>query len=220
MPSSDEIYHLLRGEILCLTLQPGQAIAEGELARRFAVSRTPVRAALGRLKAEKLVEVFPQKGTFVAPVDWDFVRQLIYMRCSVELRMADMLCASPKKEMLSELRQNLHRQELLLKAGGSPMEYYQIDTRFHQIYFTHCEMEAVWRIFRQFHANYTRFRLMDIQESGLQQQFYQEHCRMVQLMEEGEPEKLRQLLQRHLESGFARMAQRAQKAENGSQKEE
>ena len=82
MASSDEIYHTLRSEILSLTLAPGQLIAEAELARRFGVSRTPVRTALSRLQADKLVEVFPQKGTYVAPVDWDFVRQLIYMRCA------------------------------------------------------------------------------------------------------------------------------------------
>lgn len=204
MPSSEEIYRTLRGEILSLQLKPGQPIAEGELARRFSVSRTPVRTALFRLKGEKLVEVFPQKGTFVAPVDWDFVRQLIYMRCSVELRLCDKLCDAPSPPMLSELKKNLARQEILLRAGGSPMDYYRIDTHFHQIYFTHCGMEDVWRIFRQFHANYTRFRLMDIQQSGLQRQFYQEHCRMVTLMEQGKPQPLRELIQHHLESGLRR----------------
>lgn len=209
MASSEEIYHTLRGEILSLTLRPGQPIAESELARRFSVSRTPVRAALSRLKSEKLVEVFPQKGTFVAPVDWDFVRQLIYMRCSVELRLADQLCADPPEEMLRELRRNLNSQLRLLQAGGNPMDYYQIDSSFHRICFTHCGMEAVWRIFRQFHANYTRFRLMDIRESGLTGQFYEEHCRMVQLMEEGKPKELKALIQQHLESGFQRMAEKA-----------
>lgn len=209
MASSEDIYHILKSEILSLTLKPGQPIGESELAKRFSVSRTPVRAALSRLKSEKLVEVFPQRGTFVAPVDWDFVRQLIYMRCSVELRMADELCA-PSPELLTELKQNLRRQERLIRSGGSPMDYYQIDSGFHRICFTHCHMEAVWRIFRQFHANYTRFRLMDIRESGLTNRFYEEHCEMVRLMEEGEPDRLKELIQQHLESGFERMVRRAQ----------
>ena len=207
MPSSEDIYHVLKNDILSLALRPGQPIGEAELAKRFSVSRTPVRAALARLKSEKLVEVFPQKGTFVAPVDWDFVRQLIYMRCSVELRMADVLC-SPCAEMIAELKQNLQRQKRLLTTGASPMEYYQIDSSFHRICFTYCGMEAVWRIFRQFHANYTRFRLMDIRESGLTDRFYEEHCEMVRYMEEGRPEELRKLIQTHLESGFERMVRR------------
>ena len=203
MASSDEIYHTLRSEILSLTLAPGQLIAEAELARRFGVSRTPVRTALSRLQADKLVEVFPQKGTYVAPVDWDFVRQLIYMRCAVELRMADQLC-DPSPQMLEALERNLRHQAVLLAGGGTPMAYYQIDTSFHQIYFTHCGMEAVWRIFRQFHVHYTRFRLMDIQQSGLQAQFYEEHREMVDLMKWHRPEQLRRLLQHHLESGLER----------------
>lgn len=208
MPSSEDIYHVLKSEILSIALKPGEPISETDLAKRFSVSRTPVRAALSRLKTEKLVEVFPQRGTFVAPVDWDFVRQLIYMRCSVELRMADVLC-SPSPELLTELKQNLRRQEHLIKNGASPMDYYQIDSTFHRICFTHCGMEAVWRIFRQFHANYTRFRLMDIRESGLTDRFYEEHCEIVRLMEEGKPDELKELIQQHLESGFERMANKA-----------
>lgn len=56
----------LRDLILHGGLAPGARLAEVELAERLGVSRTPVREALGRLAAEGLVELVPNRGARVA----------------------------------------------------------------------------------------------------------------------------------------------------------
>jgi len=63
------IYESLRDEILSLTLEPSQLIDEVSLAKRFGVSRSPVREALVRLVSESLLQTLPNKGTIVAPLD-------------------------------------------------------------------------------------------------------------------------------------------------------
>lgn len=63
------VYERLRDEILSLELRPGQLIDEASLAARFEVSRSPVREALVRLAAERLVETMPNKGTVVTPLN-------------------------------------------------------------------------------------------------------------------------------------------------------
>ncbi len=65
---SVSVYETLRDEILSLTLEPSQLIDEASLARRFGVSRSPIREALVRLTAESLLQTFPNKGTIVAPL--------------------------------------------------------------------------------------------------------------------------------------------------------
>ncbi len=47
-------------------MAPGTALDETELARRFAVSRTPVREAIRQLAASGLVEARPHRGAVVA----------------------------------------------------------------------------------------------------------------------------------------------------------
>lgn len=56
----------VRELILGGQLTAGARLAEAELADRLGVSRTPVREALGRLAAEGLVELVPNRGARVA----------------------------------------------------------------------------------------------------------------------------------------------------------
>ena len=57
---------MLRREIVEMQLRPGQALSEQEIADRFGVSRQPVREAFIKLAENQLVQVLPQRGTYVA----------------------------------------------------------------------------------------------------------------------------------------------------------
>ena len=205
MISSDHIYHVLRQEILSLELLPGAQMREEELAGRFGVSRTPVRSAISRLAAERLVTVVPRKGTFVAEIDFSYSRQLVFLRTSVEQRLLPMLCTDPPEGLLDQLEENLSRQRLLLTGSFQPLQFYRLDNRFHELYFSAMALDAVWKVLQQFHAHYTRFRMMDMRESGLFQQFYREHREIVALIRRGEAEELTRLIARHLEGPLDRI---------------
>ncbi len=205
MVSSDHIYHVLRQEILSLELLPGTQMREEDLAGRFGVSRTPVRSAISRLAAERLVTVVPRKGTFVAEIDFAYSRQLVFLRTSVEQRLLPMLCADPPEGLLEGLEENLSRQRLLLAGSFQPLQFYRLDNRFHELYFSAMALDAVWKVLQQFHAHYTRFRMLDMRESGLFRQFYEEHRELVELIRRGEAEALTRLIARHLEGPLDRI---------------
>jgi len=67
-PASRQVYRALRDAIIATEFEPGQRISENELAERLAVSRTPVREALIRLRDERFVQIVPQLGTFVTRI--------------------------------------------------------------------------------------------------------------------------------------------------------
>src|SRR4051794_5238427 len=79
----DQVYVHLRASIVTAELEPGRQLSENELAGRLGVSRTPIREALVRLRDDRLVEIVPQLGTFVAPIsdrglsDAQFVREAL-----------------------------------------------------------------------------------------------------------------------------------------------
>lgn len=63
------VYDSLKSQILDLELQPGTDLDETELSRQFGVSRSPVREALIRLSAERLVKNLRNRTSIVAPFD-------------------------------------------------------------------------------------------------------------------------------------------------------
>lgn len=50
----ERIYRALRQDILTLVLAPGQVLVKNELARRFSLSKTPVREALAVLPESRI----------------------------------------------------------------------------------------------------------------------------------------------------------------------
>src|SRR5829696_1672199 len=80
----DLIADSLREDILRGTIPPGQPLRQEELARRFGVSRLPVRDALLRLEAEGLVVVFPNRGAFVVSLSAAEVREIYDLRVLLE----------------------------------------------------------------------------------------------------------------------------------------
>ena len=80
----EQLHTILRKEIIDMLLKPGEPIFEKELCQRFGVSRTPVREACMRLSFDNLVEIFPQRGTFVTKIRRQDVHEDHFVRDALE----------------------------------------------------------------------------------------------------------------------------------------
>ena len=78
------VYARLRDEILRCSLAPGSRVNEQALAKRYLVSKSPVRDALLRLQEQHLVEVLPRKGYRVLPISASDAAELYQMRLLYE----------------------------------------------------------------------------------------------------------------------------------------
>lgn len=81
---SEQIYEALKQEIIECRLEPGALIAEASIARRFGVSKAPVRNALTRLVHRGLVRSLPRVGHIVASVNLGDVDEIYLMRMALE----------------------------------------------------------------------------------------------------------------------------------------
>lgn len=81
----------IRERILSGAFAPGERLVEAEIARQLGISRGPVREALARLRAEGLAFEEPRRGSFVAALSLDDVREIYELRAALEMRAARLL---------------------------------------------------------------------------------------------------------------------------------
>lgn len=80
----NRVFGEMRKDILSCRLAPGSELREGELARRFGTSKSPVRDAMQKLECEGLIEISPRQGHRVLPVSLGDAEDLIDLRQILE----------------------------------------------------------------------------------------------------------------------------------------
>lgn len=97
------IYLELRKDILTLSLPPRELLVESALARRFSVSKAPVREALAILQRDGLVDALPRKDYLVTPITVSDVHELFELRVALEGTAAELAATKITEEELEYL---------------------------------------------------------------------------------------------------------------------
>jgi DNA-binding GntR family transcriptional regulator len=121
----------IRDLIVVGQLRPGEQLSESTLAEKLGTSRTPVREAFVKLEAEGLVEVRPQRGTFVTPFDQKDVQQTCELRGILELGALQIGSAKDRAGLCRALRASV--DQAASAVGGPWAGYHPFDTAFHEL---------------------------------------------------------------------------------------
>ena len=100
----DRAYAGLRDRIVTLQIRPGEPIDEDRIARDLGMGRTPVREAIKRLALERLVTVFPRRGTFASDINITDLAQISDVRMAVESHAARRAAERLSDEHRAELQ--------------------------------------------------------------------------------------------------------------------
>jgi DNA-binding GntR family transcriptional regulator len=112
-PPGPDLTARLRAAIRDGSLPPGQRLTEQELARRFGVSRTPIRQALARLEAEGLLTHAPHRGLTVTRPDHAQVVELYVMREILEGAAARLAAQHASETELAAMAELLEEEPAL-----------------------------------------------------------------------------------------------------------
>lgn len=120
----------IRAAIVEGRLAFGEQLSEAALALKFGISKTPVREALLRLKLDGLVDIQPQRGTFVFTLVPDEVRELTAYRQIIEGEALALGMRRDLRGLVQALKDNLARMP---KRGADPRRVHALDTEFHGV---------------------------------------------------------------------------------------
>jgi DNA-binding GntR family transcriptional regulator len=102
----DEIYEKIYVAILEHRLHPGTKLGEERMAEIFGVSRARVREVLARLAHEQIVELYPQRGAYVAKPSIEQARDVFEARRLIEPAILRRLIDTLTPEKVARLRQH------------------------------------------------------------------------------------------------------------------
>lgn len=108
--SAREIREQIGGAILDLRLNPGAKLAEQRLAEIFSVSRAQIRSVLSHRALERLVELVPQRGAFVAKPSPQGASEIIEARRTIEHGVFNRLMDTLTQGHLYNLRQHVQQE--------------------------------------------------------------------------------------------------------------
>jgi len=200
-----ELYTAIRNDILTLVYKPGQMLSESQITSRFQVSRSPVRTVFARLAEENLLEIRPQKGSFVSLLNIDFIKDMVYMRTLVEADVLRAVAQSDDSALLAALTATLAGQRRAIGSQEPLLRFNQLDSEFHALIFSAAGRRQLWQVMQASEANYQRFRHLDIVSEDLLESLYQEHARICHLIQERDLQQMDAAIRDHLQGGIRRL---------------
>jgi DNA-binding GntR family transcriptional regulator len=143
LPVADQVYDALRAAIVRVHLLPGTSISENSISRQFGVSRTPIRAAIQRLAEEGLIDVYPQQGSFVAPIKLGGIGDAHFVRRALEVAVLRETAKIWSPAMSAAAHAVPAKQQVLLDAGDLDA-FHAADEEFHHLLMSFANREGVW----------------------------------------------------------------------------
>ncbi|WP_294706357.1 GntR family transcriptional regulator [uncultured Fusobacterium sp.] len=195
--NSSFAYKMLKENILKLELKPGEELKEPYLSEILEMSRTPIREALILLKHEKLIETFPQSGTFVAKIDKEKFKNGRMLRVCIETKMLELACESFPDEYLKQLEENLGKQEYILNTTRDYVEFHKLDLEFHKIIFQGVGYLDLFDITNSNFFDYLRVRQLNSSDKIKDNYVLNGHKKIYEIIKNKTPNIIEETLTNH-----------------------
>ena len=201
---ADAVYGELKEAILSGALKPGSLIDKAKLCEKLGVSRFPVSAAVARLAYERLVDVAPQHGSFVARISLDDARERLFIRSALEAEIAAEAARRMTRADKDALASNL-KHEAKAVAAEDRAKYYALDVAFHQILTARMGMARAGDVLDSLRVHLERTRRLTMSPPGHLRASLSEHKAIVDAIETGDADGAREAMKQHLRITAARL---------------
>ena len=188
----------LRQAIIDSELPLGSELSEVGLAAKLGVSRTPVREALSLLQLQGMVNIIPQKGSYVFfPTEQDIIDVCEY-RIVIELRAVSFSIARQREATLAALGQALTLMEQA-RAHSDPVAYSRADTAFHEAFIRNCRNRYLEEGYALAAGPIATLRThLSVPLAGVQDRSFVEHRQIAEAFASGDIVGIESILVRHI----------------------
>jgi DNA-binding GntR family transcriptional regulator len=194
---SEGLREAIEEEVAIGKLAPGTHLDEIELARRFGVSRTPIREALSLLAGEGLVEIRPRRGAVVAQVTPQRLVEMFEVMAELEAMCARLAARRMNSAEIDTLEQAHEGCRSAAEQRDSDAYFYANEHFHHAIYvashnsFLSDQAHALQRKLRP----YRRLQLRVRHRLG---KSFEEHQAVLDALRDGDGERAVEAIRSHV----------------------
>ena len=194
---SDEIYNLLKDQILSGKLEGGEKIPEETLAKQFGVSRTPIREAVRRLSEYGLVQIKPRCYAEVATITEKEASDIAYVRIHLECLAIDLITPQSLEKNIRNLARCAAECQFALDVGDRGLSF-EHDSMFHTELVRTSENQALIYLYEHLGAKIQQLRLNQNLYGIALKDYTIQHEKIMSLLKDGKKEECKVLLYEHI----------------------
>ena len=178
----EQVVERLRNDVMGQVFEPGESLREFALAKRYSVSRSPIRDALLQLTQEGLLVATPNCGVKVASRMDDEVQPLaVDIRLRVEKFALDRVMKNVSETALALLRERLDRNHTACREGVLS-NIIKSDMDFHEAIVEEGGSEKLIGLWKQV----TSAMMLHYERHGDWIESYREHVAIFEAIERGD----------------------------------
>ncbi len=199
---TDLAHDRIRQLIVAGELAMGEQLSEAALAAQLGISKTPVREALLRLRMDGLIDIQPQRGTFVFSLTARQVEEICAFREAVEVAAVKLAMGGDRAAMVKALQANVKAMAQARKARDVKAVR-ALDEQFHQAIVDHCDNAYVQQAHQLIAAKIGALRARLPEESEKVRHCELSHAALVALIRDGRVTSAQRALALHIRDTLA-----------------
>ncbi len=192
------VYNTIKKNIINLNIKPGDRISEKEIADILDLSRTPVREAFIKLSKEGVVNVLPQKGTYISKIDLKQVEEARFIRGSLEKAVMGLAV----EQGISDQYRNAIEESLKVQKKYIDNKEYEAfleeDETFHKLIFKACDKSRSWEIIEQVNTQYKRVRILSFELFHSLETVYEQHVAIYEAIVNKDLKRAENIVSKHV----------------------
>lgn len=195
--TTDVVFDRLLEEIVSLELLPGAKLSEVDVARRFGVSRQPIRDAFNRLSNLDLIVVRPQKATKVRGFSMQHIADARFIRLAVELEVVRRACPVWDASSAEALQRNLEEQRQSI-ASDDFEKFHTLDYSFHQLICDKGGSPLIFETIQECKRKVDRLCMLSHNRKNELSILFEDHQELANALKNGLPDEAIAITRRHL----------------------
>lgn len=201
---TEEIFLSLRKRISKLDLKPGEKISESKICEEYGVSRSVIRTVFTRLNQLRLIDIYPQRGTYISMIDLNYIRDILLLRTAVEKEVLseifEEIHGKEFEKLIEALEKNLEEQEKLKKLEFYASEFKKLDSQFHRTMIDSVKRYSIVELLADQMVHIARWRNFDVAFDHRIPELIEEHRGIVNAIKEENLLKAHKAMANHLET--------------------